>query len=391
MNSSTFELDPHSIWITITENDIQKAEHQADIFPEQSARQMAYLNLLAQQLLLPYFQNYDTDSQFTDYCDDFWALGINGSPILMGNQCGLILPSNTLDLDEFRIPQEWVDCPELAAEFYLAIDIDSKNKLARIWGYTTFNHLKFAGNYCSRDRSYYLEHSQIHTDINSLWLLRKYYLPEELSWPASSSTNLVREASLEENRLTKILEDLSQTNLLFLRRSLEFKEWGAILANHHWRKMLRAKRTVGIPEVRRLNINNLSGWLQNQFEDGWQSVQYLIAPNLLGSFMGNQIKRAKMIDLGLDLAGHQVILMMVVAQSAEKVSIQASLYPTGQATFLPPHLKLIISTANIPVFKEVVAQSDDEFIRYRFEATVGDLFNVQVILGENIVQECFQV
>jgi hypothetical protein len=390
MNLSTFELDPRSVWITITENDIQKAEHQTDAFPEHSARQTAYLNLLAQQLLLSYFQNYDAGSQFTDYCDDFWALGVNGSSILMSNLRGLILPTNTLDLDEFRIPQEWVDCPELVADFYLAIDIDSENRLARIWGYTTFNHLKIAGEYCARDRSYFLDHSQVYTDINSLWLLSKYCFPQ-LVRPTSPSINLVHGASLGENRLTKILEDLSQTNLLFLRRSLEFKEWGAILANHRWRKMLRAKRTTYIPKIRHLNINNLSGWLQNQFGDGWQSAQYLIAPNLLGSFMGNQVKRAKMMDLGLDLAGHQVILMMVVAQSAEKVSIQASLYPTGQATFLPPHLKLVISTANIPVFKEVIAQSDDEFIRYRFEATVGDLFNVQVILGENIIQECFQV
>jgi Protein of unknown function (DUF1822) len=383
MNLSTFELDPHSIWITITEDNIEQANHLANRFPEHAARPIAYLNLLTQQLLLPYLQDYDSNSQFKNHCDDFWAVGVNGSKISIGGHNGIILPSNTLDLDEFRIPQEWVDCPELATEFYLAVDIDHENKLARIWGYTTFNQLKIIGNYCSRDRSYYLEHSQINTDINSLWLLCKYYI-SELTRP---DCTILPSITLE--RFTNILEDLSQTNLLFLRRSLNFHEWGAILANPHWRKMLREKRILATPEIRR--VTHLSGWLQNQVEEGWQSVQNLISPNLLGSFMGNQVKRAKMMDLGLDLAGHQVVLMMVVAQSAERVSIQASLYPTGQATFLPPHLKLIISTDNMPVFKEVTAQSDDEFIRYRFEASIGDLFDVQVILGENSVQECFQV
>jgi Protein of unknown function (DUF1822) len=385
MNSSTFELDPQSIWLTITEDNIEQASQQANKFSEHSARPTAYLNLLAQKLLLPYLQGYDSNSQLASYCDDFWSFGINGSKISMNNQYCIILPSNTLDLDEFRIPQEWVDCPDLAAEFYLAVDIDNENKLARIWGYTTFNQLKLIGKYCSRDRSYYLEHSQIHTDINSLWLLHKYYLSELTRPDCTISPPITLE------RFTNILEDLSKTNLLFLRRSLDFQEWSAILTNPHWCKLLREKRMLATPEIRRINITHLSGWLQNQVEEGWQSVQNLISPNLLGSFMGNQVKRAKMMDLGLDLAGHQVVLMMVVAQSAESVSIQASLYPTGQATFLPPHLKLIISTANMPVFKEVTAQSDDEFIRYRFEASIGDLFDVQVILGENSIQECFQV
>jgi extradiol dioxygenase family protein len=383
-SSSVFELDPQSIWLNFSEKDSQQAEQQAAGISA-AARRNASLNYLCQQIILPYLQEYQADSQFTDRCKEFWSLGINGSPITINGQCCIVLPTDALDRDELRIPQEWVECPELAADFYLAVHIDNEENLLRVWGYTTYNILKTKGHYSSRDRSYSLEQDEVCTDINSLWLLQQHF-PTELNHPAIAPL-----PTLSLDRLTKILADLSQTNLLFLRRSLDFKEWGAVVANPQWRRMLIEKRDAITIKRASPSTNTLSKWLENRFEEGWQSVEQLIAPKLLGSFMGNQVKRAKLIDLGLDLAGHQVSLMITVGQSSTGMSVQASIYPTGEEMLLPPHLKLVILDETGQVFKEVTARSDDEFIRYKFEAQVGDHFNVKVLLGEASVIEQFQV
>jgi hypothetical protein len=43
------------------------------------------------------------------------------------------------------------------------------------------------------------------------------------------------------------------------------------------------------------------------------------------------------------------------------------------------------------VFKEVTSRSDDEFIRYKFDANSGDCFSVSVALGSSSITEMFQV
>ena len=107
--------------------------------------------------------------------------------------------------------------------------------------------------------------------------------------------------------------------------------------------------------------------------------------------MDTQIKRAKLIDLGVELAGCQVSLMMTIASTEQGMSVQASVYPTGEQSVLPPHLQLQILMESGEMFKAVTSRSDDEFIRYRFEAATGDRFVIQVTLGAACVSESFQV
>jgi Protein of unknown function (DUF1822) len=383
MNSSIFELNPASIWLEFSEEDRTQAWQKTIDIAAEEARYHTHLNLISQQLLLPYFHDYDAKCQFAADGADFWSLGVNGSPITINGQRCIVLASDDFDRDEFRIPQEWVDSPELAADFYLAVQIDNEENLLRVWGYTTCSTLKRQGHYCSRDRSYFLEQDQVCTDVNSLWLLQENY-PAEISRPEIAPL-----PKLSLDRLLEVLDDLAQTNLLFLRRSLDFAEWGALLANPQWRSMLLTKRH---PIIQQPNsaVTNLGKWLENMVEEGWQSVEQLIAPQLRGSFMGNQTKRAKLIDLQLDLAGQQVVLMITVGRSDHKSSIQASIYPTKEVATLPPQLKLTILQEDGQLFKEVTARSDDEFIRYKFQAAIGDRFSIKVELGEASFVEPFQ-
>ncbi|AOX00226.1 hypothetical protein BJP34_12880 [Moorena producens PAL-8-15-08-1] len=145
------------------------------------------------------------------------------------------------------------------------------------------------------------------------------------------------------------------------------------------------------------NVVNLREWLKGNFQVGWQSVSDLLSPQLRPAFRNteDQQQRAKPIDLfdlGLELAGNPVVLIITVRKiDTETASVRAQIYPKGEALTLPPNLKLSILTATGEVFTEVTARSNDEFIQYQFNAQQGDDFGIQVSLGEASVTERFQV
>jgi hypothetical protein len=382
---TTFELDPNSIWLEILPKVQDEALVQAEGVNASQAEHYTYLNALCQTVILPYLQEYDADAYFEVSNSAFWALGVNGCAIAVGNYRFVLLPSDAIDREELRIPREWVDCAELAADFYVAVQVDAEEGMARIWGYTTHERLKKHGEYCSRDRTYVLAQDDVEEEINSLWLLQTHF-PDQIGRapiPAFPTLSL--------DRLTEVLEKLAVPDLVFPRRAVDFEDWVAILANPIWRQMLIERRTAKVEMPSKLETVKLRDWLGNHFEEGWHGIQQVINPKLIGSFMGTQVKRAKLIDLGLDLSGHQLALMISVGEADKGVSVQASVYPTGEALVLPPHLKLAILTETGAVFKEVMSRSDDEFIQYKFDAEMGDQFTVEVNLDEAIVIEQFQV
>ncbi|NET59664.1 MAG: DUF1822 family protein [Symploca sp. SIO2E6] len=143
------------------------------------------------------------------------------------------------------------------------------------------------------------------------------------------------------------------------------------------------------------NVVNLTEWFKTNLDGGWQPVQELVSPQPRPVFRdtyGRQQERAKLIDLGLELAGNPVVLIITLLEvNEEGASIRAQVYPTGEALTLPPNLKLSVLTETGDVFREVTARSDDEFIKYQFEAQRGDHFGIQVALGEVSFRERFRV
>jgi hypothetical protein len=384
-NFATFELNPNSIWLEISPKIQEDAMAQAESLNSSQAEHCTYLNTLCQAVTLPYFQEYDADAYFAASNSDFWALEVNGCAITLCNHRFVLLPSDAIDLEEIRIPREWVDCAELAADFYLAVQISEEDGMARIWGYTTHDRLKKRGQYCSRDRSYVLAQDDVEENINSLWLLQTHF-PDQIG-----RAPIPPIPTLSLDRLTQVLDKLAIPDLIFPRRAVEFEEWVAVLANSTWRQMLLERRTAKVEMHSKSGMVQLRDWLEHHFEEGWQGIQQVINPQLIGSFMGAQVKRAKLIDLGLNLSGHQLALMISVGEAEQGVSVQASVYPAGEALSLPPHLKLAILTETGTVFKEITSRSDDEFIQYKFDAEMGDQFSVRVNLDEAIVMEQFQV
>jgi hypothetical protein len=383
--TNTFDLNPESLWLEISETAQDLAWKQASLLPS-LVQQRAYLNLLCQTTLLSESVEHFAGVKLIENRSIFWELGIDGFSALLDAQRLVIVPSDALEIDELRIHQEWVDIPDLVADYYLAAQVDPTEKLIRIWGYTTYPQLKEMGHYSSRDRTYSLERDAVIEDINSLWLRRQHFSVE------STQSPILEPSPVSLDVLTQSLEKLADPTLIFPRRAVAFDLWAAIVSNENWRQMLiERRRRLAKPLTAPEAVNHLGQWFENRFEAGWQTIHQAIAPHLIGAFMINQVKRAKLLDLTVELLNYQVALMITLGKTEDSTTVQASVYPTGEQTALPPNLKLSILTQTGEVFKEVTSRSDDEFIRYKFDADSGDRFNVRVTLGSSGVTERFQV
>lgn len=153
-------------------------------------------------------------------------------------------------------------------------------------------------------------------------------------------------------------------------------------------------------------IVNLSQWLQNVFEMGWQTIEFLLGPaqtNLDFSFRradtkepesqpGGGVRRAKLIDLGMQLAGHSVALTVELRpESEQKTDIVLQVHPTGSQIYLPPLLQLIVIDESEETFLEAQARSTDNYIQLHFRGEPRERFSVRVALGDVSITENFVI
>lgn len=156
---------------------------------------------------------------------------------------------------------------------------------------------------------------------------------------------------------------------------------------------------------------NLRQWFQNTFESGWQTIESLLNPseaNLAFSFRkaaepskeepSNEqraedfVRRAKLVDLGMQLAGHAVALVMELRPASEqKTDLIVQVHPTAGEAFLPPSLQLIVLEESGAVFLEAKARRADNYIQLQFSGTTGERFSVKVALGDVSITENFTI
>lgn len=144
---------------------------------------------------------------------------------------------------------------------------------------------------------------------------------------------------------------------------------------------------------------NLSQWFEHIFTESWQSVEALLTTqhNLAFSFRSASrlgeadVKRAKIIDLGMQLADITVALLVAIAPDVDhKVTILVQLHPTN-ADYLPPDIKLILLSDG-STLQEVTSRTEDNYIQLkRFRVNPGECFDIQVAFGNVRVTESFTI
>lgn len=151
-------------------------------------------------------------------------------------------------------------------------------------------------------------------------------------------------------------------------------------------------------------VVQLNQWFDRVFETGWQSIEAILGSaraNLAFSFRrsdsvnenhDDRIRRAKLIDLGIQLAGHAVALIVELrAVSDHKRDILLQVHPTGSQVYLPPQLQLTVLDAAGAVFLEAQARKADNYIQLQFSGKPGEKFSVKVALGDRSIMENFMI
>jgi Protein of unknown function (DUF1822) len=362
--------------------------------PSAKGQWNAYLNQICLQTLLPWLEaEYEPRASILlneTLLPSFWEV-VNGTALNWGNKRLIIIPEKTLDNSEYRIPEEWVDVPKLVGDYYLAVQINPDDLSMRVWGYTTHEKIKTSGTYNAIDRTYSLDTQEIIQDLNVLWVVNQLN-PEEQTRVAVASLSAVP-ATQAENLLSR----LANSNIIQPRLELPFGLWGELVSNDNWRQKLYQLRQGQLESnLTPRNVTaNISQWLQNAFEESWQSLDNLFGTNasLAFSFRKNSeendptIKRAKSLNLP---NGEVLLVAGLDTETDGRVGIRIQLRSPNQETYLPSGINLKLLSTSGQIIQSIQARSQDNIIQLkRFKISAGTQFMIQVELDDFIFIEEF--
>jgi len=213
-------------------------------FSNPTSRYQGYINELCLSAVLPWLQE-DFAKQAkvwptTTALTSFWEL-VNGTAITVDASRFILVPSETIDLSELRVPQEWVDLPSWAGDYYLAVQVAADEGYIRVWGYSTHAQLKNKGNYDPGDRTYSLDATDLNGDITVLAVAR------ELCPDAPTRTATLPFSILPQEQAQNLITRLGNSEILTPRLAVPFQLWGALIEHGGWRQSLYQQR-LGLPE-----------------------------------------------------------------------------------------------------------------------------------------------
>ncbi|MCP6761971.1 MAG: DUF1822 family protein [Fischerella sp. CENA71] len=258
-------------------------------------------------------------------------------------------------LDEIvNIPQELIEQPQLVAHFFVLLEVLEEEEEVVIRGFLPYKQL---------------------IEIKS-----------NLELPVSDGFY----------QLPLSIFDLEPNHLLFY---------------HHYVQTSEFAVTVTDSQVNQVNENlsknlhsttiKLSQWLQGVIDEGWQIIDSLANPELSLDFSTRNveqgIKRAKIIDLGIDLGDKKFALLINIfpeidAENQDKFSVLAQLYPMNGERFLPQDLKLTLLSKAGKILQEVTARIQDNYIQLKlFKGEQGKKFSIQISLRDISVKENFEL
>lgn len=269
-----FTIDSHQLHLEIPQFQMQEQAYSTP-----GGYQRAWINQLCLQAFLPWFKEeiapnaklYPNPAELPS----FWEL-VNGTAITFDTSRLVLIPTLAMDGDELRVPQEWVDIPELAADYYIGVQVNPDDGWIKIFGYTTHKNLKAKGVYDFGDRTYSLGSEDLIQDINVLWVTRQMNYPEALR------ADIAPLASIPQTQAENLLERLGNADVKFPRLTVPFPLWGALMAHSGWRNKLYELRQ-GLQQQR-----SIRQWLQTGVANlpqqwGWKKKEFLMVSGTMRS------------------------------------------------------------------------------------------------------------
>lgn len=363
-------LSPTEIWLDVPLTVRDQSWQQMQTLSSAQSRWTVYLNHLCLHTFLPWLQaEYAPQaSVWTGGVDlpQLWRW-VNGTVLNLGNKRLVLIPDKSIETHELVVPQEWIDIPALAGDYFLAVQIAPEGDWLRIWGYATHAQLKTQGQYDADDRTYTINALQMITDLDAFWVARQL-CPNETTQAAIAPLPAIAPAQ-SENLLQRLSHAVSP------RLELPFTLWGALLEQPDWRQRLAGAAAAPAVQLRQ--------WFQDMVTDAWQTIDSLLGsqPNLAFQFRQSQteteVRRVRPIELS---TGETLLLVVALtAETDDRIGIRVQLFPQSSEAFLPAGLTLSLLTANGSAVQTVQAQPDNSSIQLkRFRCPVGTSFSIAV-------------
>lgn len=242
-NPALLDADSSHLCLELSETDLTRAWERGCAFSSSGSRWNAYLNQLCLSTVVNWLrEEYSPEANvwLAATNPSIWEV-VNGAAVTLDTTRFVLVPTEAIDFSELRVPQEWVDIPSWAADYYLGVQVDPDQGLVRIWGYTTLQLLKQKGSYEAQDRTYCLNEDDVIRDISVLWVARQL-CPEEPTRTYISPLPSIPLAQAE-NLITR----LGNPDVINPRLAVPFELWGSLLEHGGWRQRLYQSR-IGQPE-----------------------------------------------------------------------------------------------------------------------------------------------
>ncbi|NJO42899.1 MAG: DUF1822 family protein [Cyanobacteria bacterium CRU_2_1] len=291
------ETELKHIYLEISPDAQAQAWRRNQRFSTPSRRWNAYLNQLCLDAFLNWLrQAYPQATSWMNpaHYSSVWEM-VDGSAIVLQsrseNPIRLVLIQNAaIDLSELRVPQEWVDIPSWAGDYYLAAQVEPDDGWIRIWGFTTHARLK-NGTYDATDRTYSLDAEALITDLDVLWEAQQR-CPNEVTQAV-----LAPLPALPLPQVENLITRLGNPEVILPRLEIPFAMWGALIEHSGWRQRVYHQR-LGITESwsvsqwLRSGVSELAqqlGWQRDEFQPGLVGARGAEATEAPGSLLSRQL------------------------------------------------------------------------------------------------------
>lgn len=320
--------------------------------------------------------------------------GVNGSAIDITGQDKtttriVLIPNNEQDINELRVPREWLELPNWVGNYYVAVQVNDEENYLQVWGYTTYEELKAKGNYDTIDETYSLNLENLTEDLTSMYASLELY---PCSRPHLDSADV-----MEVENLAQIMKQLKSATMALPRLEIPFPQWGVIMDNPELRKSLKQPTVTEnvvqkqSAETLKQQVVNLLQWFENSLVEGWQSLENLIDGdnlNLAYSYRrGNSasdstlVERVKLIDIPMNEEIQSLALVIAINQiSPEKFTLKFKLHTTEEKSLLPTSLQLQMLSASGKIVQQSEARTNDSLIQLKqVTTTKGKTFDIRIV------------
>lgn len=402
--------NPKQLCLQLFTAELEKAKQQSRDCSNEVGRWNAYLNSLCLNALVKEFQE-DLPQGIRVWPSrkdlaEIWEV-VNGSAIEVGDTRLVLIPSDSNDIANFYVPQEWVELPGWAGHYYLAVQmhLEEDECWLRVWGFTTHQKLK-KGERNRSEGTYSVARQDLVESLNVLWVARDV-CPEPQPVVAELQP-------LASQRAEQLLAKLGKPTPYSPRLEVDFQtEWAPLIAKEEYRQELLERRSQPQPQAEPepepvtvitalSQLIDKAGWLLAEELFGAQQINYALRFRRETDVESEIVSCAQITDFPIKGSTYSVALVINFTRAEQGkrwvlpqvFALEPSKKDRGdKSACLPEGLQLIVVDENGNPFDYATAEAGSKVLQLDdwFGDYPGTKFSVRLVLGEEKFVKQFAV